>query len=165
MAEPDGVFVFLGVYDELAEAQADFDSIKVLKHEKFLGGYESALVEKTLDEKIKVINTDATERTWAAKVGAISGAAIAVIFPPSLLVGALAGAGVGALAGNFRRGMKKGDVKALAEALEPGQAAVIVIAETTVEEGLEHLMKRAKKIMKEQVDIEAAELKKAIDEA
>jgi uncharacterized membrane protein len=164
MAEPDGVFVFLGVYDELAEAQADFDGIKVLKHEKFLGGYESALVQKTLDEKVTVINTDATERGWGAKLGAATGLVLGIIFPPTLLAGAVVGGGLGALVGNFQRGMKKGDVKALGEELAPGQAAVIVIAETTIEEGVERLMGRAKKVMKEEVDVQADEIKKAIDD-
>ncbi len=165
MAKADGYVIYLGEYEDNASAVVDFDAIKELKHEKFIGDYESALFQKTADGKVVVHNTDATERGFGAKAGAITGAVIGVLFPATIVAGAIAGGGLGALVGHFKRGMKTDDIKELADMLEPGHYGVVVIAETTVEEGLDRMMKRAAKVMKKEIDLQADEMKKAIDEA
>lgn len=95
----------------------------------------------------------------------MTGAVVGLIFPPSIIGMAAAGAGVGALAGNFMRGMKRDDIKAMGEMLDEGQAGLVVVGYTTIQEGMERYMKKAAKIMKREVDMQADELKKAIDEA
>ena len=57
-----------------------------------------------------------------------------------------------------------GDIKKLADELEPGEAGVILVADATFDAGAEKLMKRAKKMAKQQVDAQADETKKQIDE-
>ena len=165
MSDPDGVVMYFGSYANVDDARADFEAIKLLKKEKFIGDYESALFEKKADGDVKVLDTDATERGWGAKVGLISGAVIGVIFPPSILgMGAL-GAGAGALAGNIMRGLKRKDVKEIGEMLDAGDAGVVLVGFTTIEEGMDRLMKRAAKVMKQEVDAQAEELKAQIDAA
>jgi uncharacterized membrane protein len=165
MAEADGIMVFVAVYSNVEDAKEDFESLKLLHKEKFVGDYESALFEKREDGKVKILNTDATERTWGAKVGTVTGAVIGLIFPPTIVGMAVAGAGVGAVAGNFMKGMKRKDIAAMGEMLDEGQAGVVLVGETTIAEGVERAMKKAAKIMKQQVDADAAAIKKAIDEA
>ena len=165
MAEPDGIMVFVAVYDEVEDAKADFEALQMLRKEKFLGDYEAALFEKREDGKVKILNTDATERGWGAKVGTVTGAVIGLIFPPTIIGMAVAGAGVGAVAGNFMKSMKRKDVAAMGEMLDEGQAGVVLVGETTIEEGINRSMKKAAKVMKQQVDADADEIKKAIDEA
>jgi len=75
------------------------------------------------------------------------------------------GAGAGALAGNLMRGIKRKDIKDIGEMLDEGQAGVILVGFTTIEEGMDRLMKRAAKVMKQEVDAQAEELKAQIDEA
>ncbi len=162
--EYNDAFVFAGAYDDVEDAKADFAGIKFLHDEDWIGKYQAAIFEKTEDGKVKVIDTTSTTRTTGAKWGAGLGAVFGVLFPPSILVsagvGALAGAGVGTLA----KGWLKGDVKKIAESLDPGMAGVIVFAEATPDLGAEKLLKRAAKLAKEQVDAEADEIKRAIDE-
>lgn len=165
MPEADGIVVFVGAYDSIAEATEDFEGIKAAKSMHFLGEYESALFEKTAEGDVKILNTDATGRSFGAKAGAVTGAVIGLIFPPSIVGMAAAGAGIGAAAGHFMRGMKRDDIKAIGEMLDEGQAGVIMIGQTTLQEGAERLMKHAAKVLKRQVDADAAELKRAIDEA
>jgi len=165
MADPDGIIVIVGVYDSVEAGDEDLTAIKLARAEHFIGDYEAALFEKTADGEVKIVNTDATQRTWGAKVGIVTGAVVGLIFPPSIIGMAAAGAGVGALAGNFMRGMKRDDVKAMGEMLDEGQAGLVVVGYTTIQEGMERYMKKAAKIMKKEVDMQADELKKAIDEA
>ncbi len=165
MSEPDGLFVFLGAYDNVDDAKADFESIKVLRKEKFVGRYEAALFEKDEEGNVKILDTDVTERATGAKAGLIAGAVMGLFFPVSLLALAGAGAGVGALVANFSKVMKRSDLKEMGEALDAGEAAVVIIAESTVEAGVENMMKKAAKIMKKEIDENADEAKAAIDQA
>ena len=163
MAEADGLFIFMGAYDSVDEAKEDFEAIKVLRAEKFVGRYEAALFQKTVDGDVKVLDTDVTERAAGAKAGLVAGAVIGVFFPVSLIALAGTGAGVGALVSNVSRVMKRHDIKEMGEALDAGQAAVVIVAETTVEAGVENLMKKASKIMKKEIDAQADDMKAAID--
>ena len=165
MAESEGVVMYAAAYGSLEDAEMDFEGIKMLKAEKFLGDYEAALFTKEEGGKVKIVNTDATERGWGAKVGLVTGAVIGLIFPPSILgMGAL-GAGVGAVLGNFMKGMKRSDIEEVGNMLDEGQAGIILVGEVTIEEGMDRLMKRAAKVAKKEVDAQAKEIKDAIDEA
>ncbi len=165
MPESEDVILYLAAYKDLEDARMDFDAFEAVHKEKWIGEYEAALFGKEADGKIKVYDTVASERGWGAKVGAITGATIGLIFPPALVASAVAGAGVGALAGQMKRGLKSDDIKAMADMLDEGTYGIVLVGLATIEEGAERLMKRAAKVMKQDVDAQAEELKKAIDEA
>jgi len=163
MAQTEGIMVFGGLYGSSDEAMEDFNLIKAAHDEKWLGFYEAAAFSKDADGKVKILDIDSTTRGAGAKIGAVTGAIFGVIFPPSLIASAVVGAAVGGVAGNLAKGFGKGDIKELAESLEPGQAGVVLVAEMTPEEGIERYMKRAKKIAKQTVDADAKALKEEID--
>lgn len=165
MAESEGIIVFAGMYTDLESAQADFDGLKALKKMDFVGDYEAALFTKTDEGKVKILNTDATDRTDGAKVGIVTGAVLGAIFPPSLLAGAAVGAAAGALAGNFMKSMSRSDIKEMGELLEAGQVAIVFVGEATLEEGMRKLLKNVAKELKVQIDEDAYAMKKAIDDA
>ncbi len=164
MAEPDGVVVYAGSYVSVADAKDDFELIRALHNEKFIGEFEAAVFHKDADGKVKVLDTVATERSAGAKVGAITGAVMGVLFPATIVGAALAGGGIGALFGNFRRGLKRKDVMEIGDMLDEGEAGVVLVGFTTIEEGVERLMKHAAKITKREIDATAEELKSAVDE-
>ena len=164
MAESDTIIGYAGVYADVEDAKADFEVIKAAHREKWIGTYDAALFEKTADGKVKVLNTDATQRAAGAEVGVNAGVVLGLIFPPSVLVSAAVGAGVGATVGNLVKGFMAGDIKKIADELEPGEAGVILVADATFDAGAEKLMKRAKKLAKQEVDAQAKDVKAAIDE-
>lgn len=88
-----------------------------------------------------------------------------MIFPPSILVSGLVGAGAGALIGHLHGGMSRSDLKEIGEMLDESDAALIVVGEATIERAVEEATQRAKKQMKKEVRAEAKEIEKAIDEA
>jgi uncharacterized membrane protein len=164
MAESENLIGYAGVYADVEDAKADFEIIKAAHREKWIGSYDAALFEKDAEGKVRVLDTDATQRKDGAVVGAVVGAVLGVIFPPSILVSAAVGAGAGAVVGNLAKGWMSGDVKELADELEPGESGIILVADATFDAGAERLMKRAKKMAKQEVDAQAADAKAAIDE-
>ena len=127
----------------------------------------TTLPSLTKNEKGKVKIVDKTEKPtqhggWA---GLAVGAAVGLIFPPSILVSGAIGAGAGALIGHLRGGMSDSDLKEVGEMLDESEAALIVVGEVTVERAVEEATKRAKKEMKKEVRADAKEMEKAIDEA
>jgi hypothetical protein len=61
--------------------------------------------------------------------------------------------------------MSRSDVKELGDVLDAGEAALVVIGESKVEEQIQKAKLRAAKQVKKQIDADAEELKKAVDEA
>jgi uncharacterized membrane protein len=61
--------------------------------------------------------------------------------------------------------MSRSDLKDLGEALDDGNAALIVIGESKVDEQIEKATKRAKKVIEKQIDADADELKRQVEEA
>jgi uncharacterized membrane protein len=58
-----------------------------------------------------------------------------------------------------------GGIEELGDTLDEGQAGIVLLAVLTPDEGFDRYVKRAAKVMKKQVDADAEQLKKAIDEA
>ena len=159
--KPETMICYAGVYGNVADAKSDFDVIKAAHKESWIGTYDAALFEKNMEGKVKVLDTDATQRGKGAKIGAITGAVIGLIFPPSILVSAGVGAAAGAAFGNLTKGFSKGDIKDIAENLKSGEAGILLVANATVDVGVQKLMKKARKVATQRVDALKAELANA----
>lgn len=165
MAKPDGIIVYAGTYADVEDAKADFEGIRLLHNEKFIGEFEAVVFEKQTGGKVKILDTVTTMRSFGGKAGALTGALVGIFFPPALLAEVAVGAGAGALMGNLFTGLKRSDIKEMGEMLDEGQAAVILTGFTTLEVGTDRLMKKAARVLKKEIDANADELKKAIDDA
>ncbi len=165
MADNEFEIVYAAAYGSLEDAKEDYEGIKELHKEKWIGKYESALFTKNEDGSVKIHDTDATSRGRGLKMGAAIGAAVGIIFPVTLLAGALVGGGAGLLGGHLTKGLKRGDIKELGDLLDEGEAGIVLVGIVTPDEGIDRFLKRAAKVMKKQVDADAEELKKAIDDA
>ena len=143
------VFLYAAVYDEIADAEADYDAVFDLHAAGAIGTFDSAVIRKEDDGKVRVTKTEKPTQ-HGAWTGAGVGALVGLVFPPALIGSAIVGAGAGGLVGHLSRGISRGDLKDLGEELEAGTAAVIVIGESKIEEQLEKAMERA-----EQADREA----------
>ena len=127
------VFLYAAVYDEIADAEADYEAVFDLHAAGAIGTFDSAVVRKEEDGKVRVTKTEKPTQ-HGAWTGAGVGALVGLVFPPAILGSAIVGAGAGALTGHFARGISRGDLKDLGEELDAGTAAVIVIGESKIEE-------------------------------
>jgi uncharacterized membrane protein len=159
------MFLYAGEYDDVDDAKADLKELKELHSEHLVGTYDAAVVTKNENGKVKIVDKTEKPTQHGGWAGLAVGAAIGLIFPPSILVSGLIGAGAGALIGHLRGGMSDSDLKEVGEILDESEAALIVVGEATVERAVEEQTKRAKKELKKEVRADAKEMEKAIDEA
>ena len=145
------VFLYAGEYDSVDDAKADLEALKEMHREHVVGTYDAAVVTKNEEGKVKIVDKIEKPTQHGGWAGMAVGAAIGLIFPPSILVGGLLGAGAGALIGHLEGGMSRSDLKEVGEMLDNSEAALIVVGEATVERAVEAATKRAKKEMKKEV--------------
>jgi uncharacterized membrane protein len=159
------MFMYAGEYESVDEAKADLKALKELHREDLVGTYDAAVLTKNEKGKVKIVDKTEKPTQHGGWAGLAVGAAVGLIFPPSILVSGAIGAGAGALIGHLRGGMSDSDLKEVGEMLDESEAALIVVGEVTVERAVEDATKRAKKEMKKEVRADAKEMEKAIDEA
>jgi uncharacterized membrane protein len=171
-ADDNGVFVFVGNYPDTDSAQADYEVVKELHSDGIIGTYDAAVLNKDEEGNVHVhLHEKPTE--YGAWTGLVVGALVGILFPPSMLaadvVGAAAGgavgAGAGGLIGHLWRGMSRSDMKELGEALDEGEAALVVVGEDKLEEKLKEELKGAVRTYEKEIDVEAAELREELEKA
>jgi uncharacterized membrane protein len=159
------MFLYAGEYENVDDAKADLEVLKELHREHVVGTYDAAVVTKTDDGKVKIVEKIEKPTQHGGWAGMAVGAAMGLIFPPSILVGGLLGAGAGALLGHLEGGMSRSDVKEVGEMLEDSEAALIVVGEATIERAVDDATRGAKKELKKEIRADAREMERAVDEA
>jgi uncharacterized membrane protein len=161
------MFLYAGEYESVEDAKADLDVLKELHREHVVGTYDAAVVAKNEEGKVKIVDKIEKPTQHGGWAGMAVGAAIGLIFPPSILVGGLLGAGTGALIGHLEGGMSRSDLnlKEVGEMLDNSEAALIVVGEATLERAVEDATKRAKRDLKKEIRADAREMERAVDQA
>ncbi len=155
------VFLYAAIYDEAANAETDYEAVFELHSAGLIGTFDSAVIEKDDEGKVRVSKTE--KPTQHGAWGGIGvGAVIGILFPPSLIASAAVGGVIGGVGAHLFKGMSRGDLKDLGEGLDEGQAAIIVIGESKIDEQIEKATKHAKKLIDKQIDADAEELKKEV---
>lgn len=129
------IVVLAAKYPDADHAQTILTMLESMNHALTIDLDDAVMLTRELDGKIKTHETTDVTTRKGAKRGVIAGAILGVIYPPSLLVTALAGGGIGALWGKAKdSGVKHDDIKKLSDSLTEGQAALIVmVSEATAE--------------------------------
>ena len=157
------VFLYAAIYSDIPDAEADYEAVFDLHAAGVIGTFDSAVIEKE-EGKVHVHKTEKPTQhgAWTGiAVGAIAG----ILFPPSLLGAAVVGGTAGGVVGHLRGGLSRGDLKDLGDALDEGEAALIVIGESKIDEQIERATKRAKKVIEKQIDADTDELKREVEAA
>ena len=119
--------LYVAAYGDPAAAEAAWNSLKQLAADDVIEVEALALVERDGDGKIHVKDTS-HETGVGATIGAVGGALVGLIFPPSLLATAALGAGLGAGTGAIVDRVRKRRISADVEwALAPDSSGVVVV--------------------------------------
>jgi len=166
----DTLMVFVGTYDSVEEAQADYQLVHELHTEAdLIDAYDAAVVEHRDDGKVKIVKKHETPTRVGGVLGGGVGLAtglVVALFPfaaigGGLLAGATAGGAIlGAVAGHAAAGMSRHDLKELGEHLDEGTAGLVVVAVSDMGAKVERAMKRAAKLEQKELKADTAEIER-----
>jgi uncharacterized membrane protein len=97
--------------------------------------------------------------------GAAVGGVVGLLFPPSIIGTALVGAAIGGVSGHLWRGMSRADVKELGELIDTGQAALVVVGESKVQQAIDKAALKAEKHIAKQLNVSPKDIDTAVREA
>jgi len=158
------VFLFLGVYGNPVDAAADLEIVRALHTDGVIGTYDAAVAVKQVDGSVTVEKHEKPTQ-HGAWTGIAVGAVVGILFPPSILGMAAVGGLTGGLIGHFWRGMSRKDVTELGEALDTGEALLIVVGKDKLQAEFDKAGLKAQKQLEKQIDMDRKELDKEIGEA
>jgi uncharacterized membrane protein len=158
------VFLYAAAYDTIDDAEADFEAVLDLHAVGAIGTFDAAVIEKDDEGKVHVHKTEKPTQ-HGAWTGIGVGALVGILFPPSIIGAAAVGGVVGGVTGHLWKGMSRGDLKDVGELLDVGQGGIVVIGESKLEEQLAKAVTRANKTIEKQLDADAKDLKKEIEDA
>jgi uncharacterized membrane protein len=164
----DTFMVYVGVYPDVADADADYELVKDLHTEVgLIDAYDAAVIERRDDGKVRITRKHETPTRVGGVLGGGVGLAtglVVALFPfagigAGLLAATTAGGAVlGAVAGHAAAGMSRGDLKELGEHLDAGQAGLVVVAVSDMGAKVERAMRRAEKVEAKQLKADNAEI-------
>ncbi len=166
----DTLMVYVGVYEQVGDAEADYQLVKELHTEAgLIDAYDAAVIERGQDGKTKIVKKHETPTRVGGVLGGGVGLAtglVVALFPFAAIGGGLlaattgAGAVMGAVAGHAAAGMSRHDLKELGEALDAGQAGLVVVAISDMGAKVERAMKRAQKLQQKELKADSAEIER-----
>ena len=162
MSKDNPVFVYGAVYADRADADADYDTLLDLHSADLVGSYDVALVYKDDEGKVHVTKHEKPTQ-HGAWTGAAVGALVGIVFPPAILGAALVGAAAGGGIGHVMGGMSRSDAKELGDYLNDGEAALVVIGKSRVQEQLDKALTHAEKTQEKEIDADGKELAKELN--
>jgi uncharacterized membrane protein len=171
----DTFIAIVGVYADVADAEADYQLVKDL-HTKadLIDAYDAAVIERKADGKVKITKKHETPTRVGGVLGGGVGLAtglVIAIFPFAAIGGGLlaattgGGAILGAVAGHAAAGMSRKDLKEIGEQLDEGQAGLIVVGVSDMGAKIEKEMKKAEKIEKRELKADTADIEKDVKDA
>jgi len=152
----DMFFAYCGVYANVEDALADYDSVHAAQSEMGLvDAYDAVVIERKTDGKVKIVKKHETP----ARVGGVLGGGVGLatglvvaLFPAAAIGSGLllatggGGAILGVVAGHAAAGMSRSDLQELGESLDSGEAGLVVVAVSGRGAKIEAAMNRAQKI-------------------
>ncbi len=158
------VFIYAATYSNPADAEADYVGLLELHAAKLVGTYDVAFVTKDDDGKVHVRKHEKPTQhgAWG---GIAVGAAIGVLAAPAVVPAALVGGVIGGLGGHFRKGIARDDAKELGDLIDAGEATLLVIGESRLEEQLDKALTRAEKTIEKEIEVDREEFKRELERA
>jgi uncharacterized membrane protein len=164
MSKSDGTFIMVATYPDEQAARDDYQVVKEAHKRGLVGSYDAAVITKDSNGKIHE-NKDETSTRHGAWWGIAAGAAVGVLFPPSIIGAAAVGGVVGGVSGHLAKGMSRSEAKELGDFIDPGQAGLVVVGESTVEQAISDAVTRADKQTAKELDVDPKDVDRIMEDA
>jgi uncharacterized membrane protein len=153
----NAVEVFVATFNGEDQASAALADFRSAERAGAIDLIDAAVIVRRADGKVRFEETaDPSGKKWA-KRGAIAGGLVGLLFPPSLLATTAVGAVGGGIWGKIRdKGFSDDDLRTIGESLQPGNSAIIAIAEDRVIEQLQRGLAGYRDIARHGMSAEAA---------
>src|SRR5215208_4316801 len=171
----DTLLAYVGLYDSVADAEADYRLVKDLHSEAgLIDAYDAAVVERREGGKVKIVKKHETPTRAGGVLGGGVGLAtglVVALFPAAAIGGGIlaattgGGAILGAVAGHAAAGMSRKDLKEVGEQLDAGQAGLVVVAVSDLGAKVEKALAHAEKIERKELKADAEQLEAEAGEA
>jgi uncharacterized membrane protein len=168
----DTLLVFVGVYDSVEDARADYQLVHDFHSEAALiDAWDAAVIERRGDGKVKIVKKHETPTRVGGVLGGgvgLTTGLVVVLFPFAAVGGGLLaattarGAILGAVAGHAAAAMSRHDLKELGEHLDAGTAGLVVVAVSDMAVKVETAMKRAAKLQQKELKADTATARNAL---
>ena len=174
MSEKDTVLVLAASYDDLADAEADYEAIKALYYDVAASHeFDAAVLDRDDAGNVHVVKKHEQPTRHGAAHGLGWGLAVGAafaIFPAIGLVGGLAvgggaGAAIGAVTGHMKGGISDDDLKQLGATLEKGKAGLLAVYATNMADQIAANIKAENRYVSKEIDANADELAKQLKAA
>jgi uncharacterized membrane protein len=162
----DTFVALVGVYSDVAHAEADYELVKDLHTQAgLMDAYDAAVLDRDADGKVKITRQHETPTRAGGVLGGGVGLAtglVVALFPFAAIGGGLlaatagGGAVLGAVAGHVTAGMRRSDLKELGEQLDSGQAGLVVVGVSDMEARIEQRMQHAERLQARQLTADPA---------
>jgi uncharacterized membrane protein len=163
MSKSDGTFILVATYPDETAARDDYRVVKDAHASGLVGSYDAAVITKDLSGKVHE-NKDETSTRHGAWWGVAAGAAVGVLFPPAILGAAAAGGVIGGVSGHLAKGMSRSQAKELGDFIDPGQAGLVVVGESKVEQALAKAVTKAEKQTAKELDVDPKDVDRIMRE-
>ena len=164
MSGSDTTFILVATYPDEAAARDDYQVVKNAHAAGLVGSYDAAVVTKDANGKVHE-NKDETATRHGSWWGIAAGAAVGAIFPPAVLASAAVGGVVGGVSGHLAKGMSRSEAKELGDFIDPGQAGLVIVGESKVEDAIKKAVTRAEKQTAKELDVPPKDIDKALQQA
>lgn len=125
----EAIYLSVGYYKDEESADTIRNTIESMYRAANIDLVDVAMLTKSEDGKLHAKESRELTTRKGARRGAIIMGIFGLIYPPSFIASVIAGGGIGAIAGRIRdTGIKKAEMRKVADQLQPGDAAVVVLA-------------------------------------
>ncbi len=163
MSRPDSTFILVATYPDELAARDDYQSVKDAHSMGLVGSYDAAVITKDSTGKIHE-NKHETATRHGAWWGIAAGAAVGVLFPPSIIGAAAAGGVIGGISGHLAKGMSRSEAKELGDFIDPGEAGLVIVGESKLEEPIKKAVRRAEKQTARELDVSPKDVDRVLQE-
>jgi uncharacterized membrane protein len=149
--------IMMAVFPTEDGAGAAVDELETMAKNDTIEIVDAAVLVRDTDGKTKIDQYSLPSVKKGAKWGAVIGGVAGLIFPPSIIGGALLGAGIGAGGAKIgKMALESDDLKDAAKDLEPGTSAFVAVVDNTWVTKVSQAMDGYSKLSEHALDAESA---------
>ena len=161
------LYVLAAAYDDVEDAVAEYDAIKVAyRHVGTSRDFDATVIAKDETGKVAIVRRHDEQQRHETATGfgwGLAAGAVASLFPAVGILGALAagggaGAAIGAITGRASTGMRREDLMSLGHVLDEGAAGLVIVYASDMADRVNAGVTRARRTVRATTTLSAEQI-------